>query len=111
MLRLSERAGIFKKKTLSYYYLYKHEIVRIMCVYSAHDIYYRDEIGNISTSAVTFTSDAVQLQLVPRYVLFGGWKAAFCTGYNVPLQVCTLNCQFCCFFICNCGEFKIQIFF
>jgi len=52
----------------------------------AHDIYYRDEIGNISTSAVTFTSDAVQLQLVPRYVLFGGWKAAFCTGYNVPLQ-------------------------
>ena len=27
--------------------IYKHEIGRIMCVYSAHDIYYRDEIGNV----------------------------------------------------------------
>jgi oligosaccharyltransferase complex subunit alpha (ribophorin I) len=23
---------------------------------------------------------------VPRYVLFGGWRAAFCVGYNVPSQ-------------------------
>ena len=41
----------------------------------AADIYYRDEIGNISTSAVAHTGDGVELELVPRYVLFGGWYA------------------------------------
>ena len=51
----------------------------------AADIYYRDEIGNISTSTVAPTNDAVGLTLVPRYVLFGGWRAAFCVGYNLPV--------------------------
>lgn len=54
---------------------------------AASDIYYRDEIGNISSSAITHVKGkGVSLQLVPRYVLFGGWKASFCVGYNAPLN-------------------------
>jgi oligosaccharyltransferase complex subunit alpha (ribophorin I) len=35
---------------------------------------------------VAHTDKSVALHLVPRYVLFGGWRAAFCLGYNVPSQ-------------------------
>jgi oligosaccharyltransferase complex subunit alpha (ribophorin I) len=58
--------------------------VRLQVPAAARDFYYRDEIGNISTSAVQRGEHGTTLQLVPRYVLFGGWKAAFCVGYNVP---------------------------
>lgn len=51
---------------------------------SAKDIYYRDEIGNISTSAVRKVSDAVELIIQPRFPLFGGWKTDYVLGYNVP---------------------------
>lgn len=81
---------------------------------SAQDVYYRDEIGtknlyilyinniigNISTSHLHYTSHYAQLDLIPRYPLFGGWKAgnlfyiyyiikitqAFYMGYNLPLN-------------------------
>ena len=52
---------------------------------SAGDIYYRDEIGNISSSFVSQTEDATLLELVPRYPLLGGWSIGFYLGYNVPL--------------------------
>ncbi|KAK3822688.1 MAG: Ribophorin I [Benniella sp.] len=52
----------------------------------ARDIYYRDEIGNISTSSLTHQSDHVVLTLAPRFPIFGGWKTTFYTGYNVPLD-------------------------
>lgn len=52
----------------------------------ARDIYYRDEIGNISTSSLTHQSDHVILTLAPRFPIFGGWKTTFYTGYNVPLD-------------------------
>ncbi|VDN58751.1 unnamed protein product [Dracunculus medinensis] len=51
---------------------------------SAKDIYYRDEIGNISTSEVQKLSDALQLTIQPRFPLFGGWKTDYILGYNVP---------------------------
>lgn len=51
---------------------------------SARDIYYRDEIGNISTSSVRKMTDVVELIVQPRFPLFGGWKTDYVLGYNVP---------------------------
>ncbi|KHJ46075.1 ribophorin I [Trichuris suis] len=51
---------------------------------SASDVYYRDSIGNVSTSRMRQLSDAVQLLIQPRFPLFGGWKTAYTIGYNVP---------------------------
>ena len=51
---------------------------------SARDVYYRDEIGNISTSAMRELDDMVELDLRPRFPLFGGWKTHYVLGYNVP---------------------------
>ncbi len=47
-------------------------------------MYYRDDIGNISTSALRVLDDAVELDLRPRFPLFGGWKTHYLVGYNVP---------------------------
>ncbi|XP_041347808.1 dolichyl-diphosphooligosaccharide--protein glycosyltransferase subunit 1-like [Gigantopelta aegis] len=51
---------------------------------SARDVYYRDEIGNISTSNLRELDDFVELELRPRFPLFGGWKTNYYVGYNVP---------------------------
>merc|ERR1712029_136118 len=51
---------------------------------SANGVYYRDDIGNISTSAMRILEDAVEVDLRPRFPLFGGWKTHYVLGYNVP---------------------------
>ena len=51
---------------------------------TAKDIYYRDEIGNISTSTVRKLSDAVEMTIQPRFPLFGGWRTNYVLGYNLP---------------------------
>lgn len=51
---------------------------------AASDVYYRDEIGNISTSNLWAQDDSVELELRPRFPLFGGWQTRFYMGYNVP---------------------------
>lgn len=51
---------------------------------SARDVYYRDEIGNISTSALRESEDMVDIELRPRFPLYGGWKTKYYIGYNVP---------------------------
>lgn len=51
---------------------------------AASDIYYRDEIGNISTSHTRVKKDSVELNLRPRFPLFGGWKTRYTIGYSVP---------------------------
>ncbi|XP_058446130.1 dolichyl-diphosphooligosaccharide--protein glycosyltransferase subunit 1 [Malaya genurostris] len=51
---------------------------------SATGVYYRDTNGNISTSAMRVLKDAVELDLRPRFPLFGGWKTHYTLGYNVP---------------------------
>ncbi|KAB7495648.1 Dolichyl-diphosphooligosaccharide--protein glycosyltransferase subunit 1 [Armadillidium nasatum] len=51
---------------------------------SAKDVYYRDEIGNISTSHMRSQEDSVELDLKPRFPLFGGWKTHYTLGYNIP---------------------------
>ncbi|XP_055317828.1 dolichyl-diphosphooligosaccharide--protein glycosyltransferase subunit 1 [Sitodiplosis mosellana] len=51
---------------------------------SATEVYYRDTNGNISTSAMRILKDSVELDLRPRFPLFGGWKTHYTIGYNVP---------------------------
>jgi oligosaccharyltransferase complex subunit alpha (ribophorin I) len=50
----------------------------------ASDIYYRDQIGNISTSIVNTKTDKVEVELRPRFPLFGGWRTNYVLGYNIP---------------------------
>eukprot|EP01025_Chloroclados_australasicus_P045055 TRINITY_DN4914_c0_g1_i4.p1 TRINITY_DN4914_c0_g1~~TRINITY_DN4914_c0_g1_i4.p1 ORF type:complete len:628 (-),score=65.44 TRINITY_DN4914_c0_g1_i4:266-2035(-) len=52
----------------------------------AHTVYYRDDIGNVSTSNVRFEKDKVVAQLRTRYPLFGGWASKFLFGYSLPLS-------------------------
>ncbi|XP_027903980.1 dolichyl-diphosphooligosaccharide--protein glycosyltransferase subunit 1A [Vigna unguiculata] len=52
----------------------------------AHSVYYRDEIGNISTSSLWGDSKKTELEIEPRYPMFGGWKTTFTIGYGLPLQ-------------------------
>jgi oligosaccharyltransferase complex subunit alpha (ribophorin I) len=56
----------------------------------AADVYYRDEIGNISTSNLRVPGkankgDPVELELRPRFPLFGGWRTHYTIGYNLPI--------------------------
>ncbi|XP_071037352.1 dolichyl-diphosphooligosaccharide--protein glycosyltransferase subunit 1 [Parasteatoda tepidariorum] len=51
---------------------------------SASDVYYRDEIGNISTSHLKVLEDSTEVELRPRFPLFGGWKTHYVLGYYVP---------------------------
>ena len=54
----------------------------------AHDIYYRDRIGNISTSTSRRSSDGrnLEFEIIPRFPIFGGWKTKFYFGYNLPIK-------------------------
>jgi oligosaccharyltransferase complex subunit alpha (ribophorin I) len=51
-----------------------------------NSVYYRDEIGNISTSHLRTGFRKSELEFEPRYPLFGGWSATFIIGYRVPLE-------------------------
>lgn len=51
---------------------------------AATGVYYRDTNGNISTSNMKVLKDSVELDLRPRFPLFGGWKTHYTIGYNVP---------------------------
>ncbi|CAG5095438.1 Oidioi.mRNA.OKI2018_I69.XSR.g14188.t1.cds [Oikopleura dioica] len=52
----------------------------------AQDVYYRDLIGNISTSALRqdYRAGETVLELTPRFPMFGGWRNHYTIGYNVP---------------------------
>jgi len=52
----------------------------------AEEVYYRDTIGNISTSRMRQETNAVVVDVVPRYPLFGGWKTNFLFGYYLSLK-------------------------
>jgi len=55
----------------------------------ATDVYYRDDIGNISTSFLNMDDDdKLRLELRPRFPLFGGWKTEYYMGYNLPSESC-----------------------
>lgn len=53
----------------------------------ASNIYYRDQIGNISTSEMRKHSDGeIELELMTRFPIFGGWKTQFYLGYSIPTE-------------------------
>jgi len=51
---------------------------------SASDLYYRDGIGNVSTSHVRHSSRDTTFEIETRFPLFGGWKTEFYYGYTLP---------------------------
>ncbi|KAI9278959.1 Ribophorin I [Phascolomyces articulosus] len=51
----------------------------------ARDVYYRDDIGNVSTSHFRNELESSVLEITPRYPLFGGWNYTWFHGYNVDL--------------------------
>lgn len=54
----------------------------------ATNIYYRDQIGNISTSDVRKTKDGdVELDIQTRFPIFGGWQTQFYIGYSIPTEM------------------------
>ncbi|BDA44122.1 Dolichyl-diphosphooligosaccharide-protein glycosyltransferase [Coccomyxa sp. Obi] len=53
---------------------------------SAHSLYFRDEIGNVSTSSVKRQRERLEVRLQPRFVLFGGWQVEFLLGYSLKLN-------------------------
>jgi len=52
----------------------------------ASGIYYRDVIGNISTSHVRNTRQETVIEINPRFPMFGGWQTEFEIGYNTPAK-------------------------
>jgi len=64
---------------------------------SASDVYYRDEIGNISTSNLRTPSkmskslEPLDFELRPRFPLFGGWRTHYTIGYNLPIYQYLFN--------------------
>lgn len=53
---------------------------------TAKDIYYRDVIGNVSTSKVRKAAGHTRMEVDPRFPMFGGWESDFHIGYNLPSQ-------------------------
>lgn len=53
---------------------------------SVHGVYFRDVIGNISSSSLRYGSGGAELEMRPRYQLFGGWQTDFYFGYNAPAK-------------------------
>ncbi|KAJ1406399.1 Ribophorin I [Sesbania bispinosa] len=63
---------------------FKHLLVKLPP--RVHSVYYRDGIGNISSSHLRTDFLKSELEIEPRYPLFGGWKSTFVIGYGLPLQ-------------------------
>jgi oligosaccharyltransferase complex subunit alpha (ribophorin I) len=55
--------------------------------YEAYGVYYRDELGNVTTSHLwkPKNKEATELLLKLRFPLYGGWHIEWYHGYNVPL--------------------------
>ena len=50
------------------------------------DAYFVDDIGNVSTSRFRSNMREANLELKPRYPLFGGWNYGFKVGWNNDLK-------------------------
>lgn len=50
----------------------------------ANNLWYRDEIGNVSTSQGERSWDDVVMKLEFRFPILGGWKNIFYIGYSLP---------------------------
>jgi len=50
----------------------------------AWGMHYRDEVGNVSTSRAWRDGQHVNLQITPRFAIFGGWSSNWVISYNLP---------------------------
>jgi oligosaccharyltransferase complex subunit alpha (ribophorin I) len=50
----------------------------------ATNVYYKDLVGNVTTSRFRSEKKRSVLELRPRYPLFGGWKFTWWHGYSIP---------------------------
>ena len=54
----------------------------------ATNIYYRDQIGNISTSDIkAVAGSGLELEIQTRFPMFGGWQTQFYIGYAIPTEL------------------------
>eukprot|EP00270_Netrium_digitus_P003672 TRINITY_DN1433_c0_g1_i1.p1 TRINITY_DN1433_c0_g1~~TRINITY_DN1433_c0_g1_i1.p1 ORF type:complete len:617 (+),score=210.95 TRINITY_DN1433_c0_g1_i1:73-1923(+) len=51
-----------------------------------HSVFFRDEIGNISSTHLAPGPTKTRLEIEPRFPLMGGWSTTFQLGYSVPLS-------------------------
>lgn len=53
--------------------------------FSSTGVWYRDEIGNISTSHAwkDRQNQIIKLEIEPRFPVLGGWKSNWEIGYNL----------------------------
>ncbi|KAJ2655182.1 dolichyl-diphosphooligosaccharide--protein glycosyltransferase subunit 1 [Coemansia sp. RSA 1200] len=97
--RAPENDGPFDKvaQTVSKYMKVRDNFVKTLLVKvpaDAREMYAVDEIGNVSTSAVSGRRHRAAedggsfkiMQLRPRYPLLGGWNYTWWHGYSVPLS-------------------------
>jgi oligosaccharyltransferase complex subunit alpha (ribophorin I) len=59
----------------------------------SYDVYYGDQIGNISTSRMRQHHNRVEVEMRPRTPLFGGWKAEFTMRYNLPSEAALFHAR------------------
>jgi oligosaccharyltransferase complex subunit alpha (ribophorin I) len=52
----------------------------------AHSLFFKDVLGNITTSHTRFESSKVTVEAVPRFPLIGGWQTHFTFGYKLPVS-------------------------
>lgn len=56
----------------------------------ARDVYFIDDVGNVTTSALTRTAAdskmPTRLDLTPRYPIYGGWNYTYMVGWNNRLS-------------------------
>lgn len=88
----AELKGFFSRLQLqqaAYYKAPTHYLkdLTLELPYAASDVYYRDEIGNVSTSKLRpeKANRRSVLEMRPRYPILGGWEYNFNIGYNLPL--------------------------
>jgi len=60
--------------------------LRFPLVAGSVDAYYTDDIGNVTTSRFRANARESNLEIKPRYPLFGGWKYSFKVGWNSELN-------------------------
>lgn len=52
---------------------------------SVRDPYYKDEVGNVSTSRFHQNLYKSTFEIRPRFPIYGGWKYKWFHGYDLPL--------------------------
>lgn len=58
---------------------------------NSRNLFYYDQIGNISTSNAWKDSEGLHMRIKPRFPLFGGWKTDWYQGYDLATKFALFN--------------------